>query len=105
MAAYTVKAGDTISKIARDELGEMARWQEIASLNNISTPFTIFPGQVLQLPDISPFRTADVTGPRTVAQIMPTPTRGALARLNWPLLLAILAIGGGLLWFGFRKNA
>ena len=27
---YTVKSGDTLSKIARDELGELARWREIA---------------------------------------------------------------------------
>ncbi len=106
MASYIVKSGDTISKIARDELGDMNRWPELAALNGITSPWTIFPGQTLQLPDIQRFRAPPVSTTGTPTQIMPTtraPTGGALSRLNWPLLLAMLAIGGGLLWFGLRK--
>ena len=104
MSTYTVKSGDTISKIARDELGEMERWHEIATLNNIASPWTIFPGQKLELPEIQRFRVAPPAPgePATGTQIMPTPIGGAISRLNWPLLLAMLAIGGGLLWFGLR---
>lgn len=48
---YTVKQGDTLSKIARDVLGDIRLWPAIAELNNLSNPDLIFPGQVLLLPD------------------------------------------------------
>lgn len=52
---YTVKAGESLSIIARDELGELARWQEIAYINSIVPPYLIRPGQVILLPvDTSP---------------------------------------------------
>ena len=51
MTTYTVKGGDTLSLIAERMLGDMSRWPEIATLNKISTPNLILPGQVLQLPD------------------------------------------------------
>jgi murein DD-endopeptidase MepM/ murein hydrolase activator NlpD len=49
---YTVKAGDSLTKIARDVLGDMTLWQQIANLNNIGEPHTIRVGQVLELPGI-----------------------------------------------------
>jgi len=49
-ATYTVKSGDYLYKIAADVLGDANRWKEIASLNNISAPYTIYSGQVLKLP-------------------------------------------------------
>jgi nucleoid-associated protein YgaU len=50
---YTVKRGDTLSKIAREQLGDADRWPEIFVLNRaiIRHPDRIFPGQVLTLPD------------------------------------------------------
>ena len=60
---YTVKAGDSLSKIARDELGDMNRWKEIASLNGISSPYTIYPNQKLKLPAYKTGGIADFTGP------------------------------------------
>lgn len=48
--AYIVQAGDSLSIIARDELGELARWREIAYINSINEPYTIRPGQVILLP-------------------------------------------------------
>ena len=60
---YTVKAGDSLSKIARDELGDMSRWKEIASLNGISSPYTIYPNQKLKLPAYKTGGIADFTGP------------------------------------------
>lgn len=47
---HVVKAGETLSRIAADELGNANRWKEIASLNNIRDPRAIKPGQRLRLP-------------------------------------------------------
>jgi LysM repeat protein len=46
---YTVRAGDTLSRIAQRELGNANRWREIATLNRdvIPNPDLIRPGQVL----------------------------------------------------------
>ena len=49
---YTVKTGDSLSKIARSQLGSSNRWGEIYELNKdiIKNPSMIFPGQVLRMP-------------------------------------------------------
>ena len=44
---YTVQRGDHLMALARDF---DINWQELALLNSISYPYTIYPGQVLQLP-------------------------------------------------------
>lgn len=51
---YIVKSGDTLSKIARDVLGDMAQWPEIALRNGIAAPYTLQVGQVLRLTDDAP---------------------------------------------------
>ena len=43
---YTVVRGDTLSGIG-DKTG--VKWQDIAALNGIGSPYTIYPGQVLKL--------------------------------------------------------
>ena len=43
---YTVVKGDTLSEIGA-RVG--VKWQDIAAINGISAPYTIYPGQVLQL--------------------------------------------------------
>jgi hypothetical protein len=49
---YTVKAGDTLPKIADAELGSRRRWPEIADLNRIVNPDRdLVPGLILLLPD------------------------------------------------------
>lgn len=48
---YTVKGGDTLSIIARDVLGNMQRWPEIAFINEIEPPYLIKTGQVILLPN------------------------------------------------------
>ncbi|MFF5973755.1 LysM peptidoglycan-binding domain-containing protein [Streptomyces sp. NPDC012769] len=48
---YTVKRGDTLSKIGQ-VLG--IQWQDIASLNGLRSPYTITPGQALRLPGRPP---------------------------------------------------
>ncbi len=47
---YTVKQGDTLWNISKKNLGQGAKYREIASLNNIANPNLIFPGQVLTMP-------------------------------------------------------
>jgi nucleoid-associated protein YgaU len=49
---YTVKSGDTLSKIAKDHLGNAGAYMKIFELNKdqLSDPDKIKPGQVLRLP-------------------------------------------------------
>ncbi|MFJ5022949.1 LysM peptidoglycan-binding domain-containing protein [Streptomyces goshikiensis] len=51
--AYTVRTGDSLSEIARRELGNEARWRELYAMNRSvigSNPDLIRPGMVLTLP-------------------------------------------------------
>jgi nucleoid-associated protein YgaU len=49
---YTVKAGDTLSRIAKEHLGNASDYMKIFNLNKdqLSNPDLIQPGQVLRLP-------------------------------------------------------
>ena len=49
---YTVKAGDTLSAIAKEHLGNASAYMKIFELNKdqLSNPDKIKPGQVLRLP-------------------------------------------------------
>lgn len=49
---YTVKSGDTLSKIAKDLLGNANAYMEIFNANRdqLDDPNTIKPGQVLKIP-------------------------------------------------------
>ena len=51
----TVKAGDNLSKIAKQELGDANKWRAIyeANRDKISNPDLIHPGQVLTIPSNS----------------------------------------------------
>jgi nucleoid-associated protein YgaU len=50
---YTVKPGDSLSKIAQREYGDASEWPRIFEANRatITNPDLIHPGQVLNLPD------------------------------------------------------
>ncbi|HEX6053824.1 MAG TPA: LysM peptidoglycan-binding domain-containing protein [Gemmatimonadaceae bacterium] len=50
---YTVVAGDTLSKIAKREYGDAAKWQKIyeANKDTIKNPDLIYPGQTFKIPD------------------------------------------------------
>ena len=52
MDTYTVKAGDTLSGIAKSHLGNASAYMEIFNANRdqLSDPDTIKPGQVLKIP-------------------------------------------------------
>jgi nucleoid-associated protein YgaU len=49
---YVVQSGDSLSKIAKEELGDASRWPEIFELNKdkIKDPNLIRPGQELKMP-------------------------------------------------------
>ncbi len=49
---YTVAKGDCLWSIAKKQLGNGNRWQEIHNLNRdkITNPNVIYPGQVLTMP-------------------------------------------------------
>jgi nucleoid-associated protein YgaU len=52
---YTVKAGDTLSKIAKEQLGDANAYHEIFNANRdqLSDPDKIKPGQVLKIPALA----------------------------------------------------
>ena len=49
---YTVVAGDTLSKIAKREYGDAAKWHRIyeANKDSIKNPDLIYPGQTFKIP-------------------------------------------------------
>jgi len=47
---YTVSAGDSLSKIARQVYGDAMLWTRIAEANNIQNPDLIYPGQQFIIP-------------------------------------------------------
>ena len=49
---YEVKAGDTLSKIAKQEYGDANQWRRIFDANKdiLKDPDKIFPGQTLRIP-------------------------------------------------------
>src|SRR6185436_11862537 len=55
-ATYKVKKGDTLTSIAKSQLGDGNRWPQIFVLNRaiIKNPNVISPGQVLHLPPKTP---------------------------------------------------
>ena len=54
MQEYIVKAGDTLSAIAKRFLGANADWREIARINNITNPASLQIGQKLLIPVAAP---------------------------------------------------
>ena len=54
VVSYTVKAGDSLSKIAKRHYGDAAKWKLIHEANRdlIKNPDLIHPGWVLKLPPL-----------------------------------------------------
>ena len=52
---YTVKSGDTLSKIAKAHYSDAMKYMEIFEANQplLEDPNMIYPGQVLRIPDLS----------------------------------------------------
>ena len=53
---YTVEKGDSLSKIAKEQLGNANAWKQIFEANRdvLDDPDRIFPGQVIKLPAQAP---------------------------------------------------
>ncbi|NRB39366.1 MAG: LysM peptidoglycan-binding domain-containing protein [Pseudomonadales bacterium] len=51
---YTIKSGDTLGKIAAEQLGSASRYQELADFNNIADANKISVGQVINIPGKQP---------------------------------------------------
>jgi LysM repeat protein len=51
---YTVKAGDTLSKIAKEFYGDATKYPIIAEYNGLEDPGLIIIGQVLRIPPLTP---------------------------------------------------
>lgn len=62
-SVVTVQKGDTLSKIARDYLGDLMKYKELAELNNIPNPDLIYVGQKIKLTG-----TADPVKPNTTSK-------------------------------------
>ena len=92
---YTVKANDTLTKIAQKELGDGSRWREIFLLNRaiIQDPDRIFVGQVLALPVDSDLEAAAVVPGVYVVKKGDTLSGIAAAELGdadrWPEIFTI----------------
>lgn len=67
VSTYTVKRGDTLSKIAREVYGDGTKYPVIQQANKIDDPSKIYVGQVLLIPAISG------TSPVPPSQPAPTP--------------------------------
>src|SRR3989338_9631415 len=71
---YTVKKGDSVSSIARDQLGSMDYTDELVRANNIKNPDQIDVGIVLVLPEISGQVARDEEKPTTAPTQVIKPT-------------------------------
>lgn len=91
MEIYQVKSGDSLSIIARDVLGDMSRWPDLARLNNLVQPYTIFPGMQLILPDLEVLGPVVVPAERRTPTTQPPPARAAFALT--PQMWMYVAIG------------
>ena len=89
--SYTVVAGDTLSGICRKFYGNANLYGKLATANGIKNPNLIYPGQVLQLPDL---------GQLDATQATPLPRSAQIAKdtyvyeKNGKLVVGIPALGG-----------
>ena len=90
-AAYTVKAGDTLSAIALRVYGDASLYTRLAATNGISNPNLIRAGQVLTLPDVSALPAAAAAAPKSVQAAKKTNTTWVATGNNrgaWKVQLA-----------------
>ncbi|MFJ2114465.1 transglycosylase family protein [Streptomyces sp. NPDC087850] len=82
---YTVKTGDTLSRIADTQLGRTSAWQALYTANRArigGDPNLIIPGQTLRL-SAPAIRTAPSAQP---APVTPGPTQPNASATNWSKL-------------------
>ena len=51
---YTIKSGDSLSKIAKEVYGDMHKWNALFDANRevIKDPDLIYPGQIIRIPEL-----------------------------------------------------
>lgn len=79
---YTVKKGESVSSIARDQLGSMDYTDEIVKANQLNNPEKIEVGQKLILPDVASESNDSNADNATEAQQSPIPTVASKGDLN-----------------------
>jgi hypothetical protein len=84
MISYTVKAGDTLGKIAQHFYGDSRRYMEIALYNSLRDPNVIFIGQRLNIPGVDELQEFAVTAKR-LPEVSITPPVAVNADPNAPL--------------------
>lgn len=77
-SSYTIKSGDSISKIARDVYGDIQLYDELCAYNKVANCDAIEVGDVIQLPA----RNLLGTGATTSAQPTPAPTKAPAATVT-----------------------
>ena len=92
---YTVKSGDSISIIARDVLGDIDRWPELAYMNQLVPPYIIRPGMILAMPRDEPLEV-------TVTKGQAAPMQLAQFSFN-PATMVLFAVGAALVLFMMKK--
>ena len=90
---YTVKSGDSLSIIARDIIGDIDRWTELAYINSIAYPYVIQPGQTILLPSDDPLQVTVTRGTGQAAPVLE-----AALSFN-PATVTLLVAGAALILF------
>lgn len=93
-APYIVRPGDSLSKIALRQLGDMSRWTELAYMNSIAEPYILQIGQEIILPDDEPLEVVITKGQTEQA----APVLEAALNFN-PATVALLVAGAALIFF------
>lgn len=73
MQTYTVKAGDTLSKIAELVYRDFRQWNYIASVNSLSNAGNLKVGQVLKIPPLTAYAS---TQPAIASNFAASPRAG-----------------------------
>lgn len=102
MTEYTVRAGDSLSKIARDVLGDMALWPELAARNGIQAPYRIEVGQVLRLTDDPPEQPVrHIQKGTTIIAPVPQDAPPRAGRSKWAKIMLWTGLLAGVSYFMF----
>lgn len=99
---YTVQYGDSLSKIARDQLGDMNLWPAIAKLNNITNPDLIRPGDQLNL-DVKNVGSGSASGASASMPGQGTTSNKTVWIIVGLIVVVLVIIGGYLVYKGKFK--